>query len=76
MRPLLVRTVPSDGGSDGGSDGKGGCEDCSLTVGCSKASSLLVGISGIMSKSSLEVVGDTISWRRFHLRVPWDVCTV
>ena len=66
VRPLLVCTVPSDGGSDG----KGGCEDCSLTVGCSKASSLLVGIS------SLEVVGDTISWRRFHLRVPWDVCTV
>ena len=72
MRPLLVRTISSLGGTEG----EDGCEDCSLTVGCSLADSLLIGMSGIMSNSSPEVVGDTISWRRFRLSVPCDVCTV
>ena len=72
MCPLLVCTISSLGGTEG----KDGCEDCSLTVGCSLADSLLIGMSGIMSNSSPEVVGDTISWRRFRLSVPCDVCTV
>ena len=70
MRPLLVHTVPSTGGAEGIDI----CGDCSLTDGCSLAGSLLVGISGITSNSSVDV-GETISWRRFHLSIPCDVWT-
>ena len=71
MHPLLVRTVPSTGGTEGNNI----CGDCSLIDGCSLAGSLLVGISGITSNSSVDV-GDTISWRRFCLSISCDVWTV
>jgi len=60
VRPLLVRTVPS----------ADGCEDCSLTLGGSTADLSLVGISGIMSRSSLAVDSDNINCRQFCLSVP------